>query len=1021
MNNKIIRIASLIFIMCGISFLIVTSYIDLSNSKAPEHFVSAGLIDLSKIEDFNHLVKLDGEWKFYENELIHDAQSIEESKKIFVTVPGKWNRYETGRKEPKSFGYGTFHLRIQLSETQINQMVGLKIQNIGMSNKVIINDQVISMSGKPGIDRNSYEMGNVPKYVFYYPEKTELDVLIQVTNFDYSPYSGIVSSILFGPQEVLENTRITAYGYELVFLGASLAVGFVFFMVFLFRIKRTYLLYFSMYIISSGLYVLTHGEKIWFHLFPTFDYLIFAKIQYFSAALAISFFIGYLYTSFPEVFKNRMTKALLLVSFAFYPAVLFPLSIQSNISSIQIAFYIAVMLYSVYGSVKSILHEHTYSVYFVGIILSTAFMGREGIYLVLGKGKVGLWMLLAQFTWILIHASLIAGRLSKTFDLVEEQSKELIRMDQLKDEFLAKLSYALRAPLMGISNVTKLYIEQEEDTLSYSRGVKLSQIQDFSRRLTRLVNDMTDISKIKEGKLTLELSVIQMNRFLRKVATSMAVAYKDDGARIVFDIEDSIPMIRADQDRMKQIIFCLMDHAVLNSKNNPITLSGRGNTESVEISVRYPEESSQSNKHNELFEPFSQQNDLGMESGLGLSIAKQLTELMGGIIEVKHIESGEISITVIFPAYKSRVEVDEIAVTEIQSSQGETFNDIEEQTLATPYSIKTAGQSTVIVADESPTNLKLIVDMLVHHNYSVIAVDNGHDVMKQLQLNPSTDLVVIDYWMQDPSGLEICRKLREVYSRDDLPILMLTTTIDPSVVERALLSGANDFLYKPYQANELIARVHSLVQVKKTLALTTSYELAFLHAQIKPHFLYNALNTIAEYCETEPHEAGRLIISLSKYLRGTLDFENISSFVTVEKELSLVKAYLNIEMARFDKLEVAFDVDDNITVSLPSLTLQTLVENAVKHGVTKIVAGGKVTISIKQLDDGVIFTVEDNGVGMDLEKLDISNKTSEKRNSIGLYNINTRLLKIYGKELIIESTPGLGTKASFVIPNGGSL
>lgn len=203
--------------------------------------------------------------------------------------------------------------------------------------------------------------------------------------------------------------------------------------------------------------------------------------------------------------------------------------------------------------------------------------------------------------------------------------------------------------------------------------------------------------------------------------------------------------------------------------------------------------------------------------------------------------------------------------------------------------------------------------------------------------------------------------------------------------------------------------------------MTTSYELAFLHAQIKPHFLYNALNTIAEYCETDPHEAGKLIISLSKYLRGTLDFENVSSFVTIEKELSLVKAYLNIEKARFDNLEVAFDIDDALSISLPPLTLQILVENAVKHGVTKLVTGGKVTISVKQREDGVMFIVEDNGVGMDIKQLDLTSKSSEKRTSIGLYNINTRLFKLYGEGIKIESTLGVGTKASFIIPNGGNL
>lgn len=1009
MKDKIIRIASLVFIGGMIVLLLFTSYRDLVDSGTQEHLVSGGFLDLSERKDFDEPIKLDGEWEYYENVLLNDVKSIDEASKRYVTVPGEWNDYVPTRKEPKSFGYGTFHLRIQLSEAQMRQIVGLKIQNIGMSNKVLVNGQVVTTSGNPGVDQNSYEIGNVPNCVFFSPKKSEIDVLIQVSNFDYTPYSGIVSSILFGPQEVLEKTKITAFGNELLFLGASLAVGLIFLVLFIFRRKEKYLLYFSMYTLTGAFYILTHGEKIWFHLFPAFDYLLFTKLQYLSAAMNISLFLGYLYTSFPEVFKSKTTKYLAFSSLGFFPVAVFPLAFQSSVSSIQILFYIGVMLYSVYGCIKGILYKLSYTMYFVLIIFPTLFVVRESIYLVLGKGEVGIGILLAQFMWILAHALLIAVRFSKTYDLAEAQSKELVRMDQLKDEFLTKLSHELRTPLIGVSNITKLYMEQEEGSLTPAQANRLSQILDFTRRLSRLVNDMTDLSKIKEGKLALELSPIQMDKFLRDAVESMDIVYQEGGAKIVFDIQDDIPRIKADKDRIKQILFNLIENAMLSKKNNSITIGGRGLGESVKLSISYQ------------VEPFAQQSDHTNGSALGLSIVKQLTDLMGGTIEAHPAEDGEGRISIIFPAYTTGTDRDEGVDPESQHKEEGQHRAPEKEQLSIPYICKTAGQSTIIIADESHTNLQLVADILVNHNYSVVGVDRGQDVINQIKRNPDTDLVIIDYMMQDPSGVELSRKLRELYSRDELPILMLTTTINQSDVERALLSGSNDFLYKPFQANELVARVNSLVQIKKSMTLTTSYELAFLQAQIKPHFLYNAFNTIAECCETDSREAGKLIISLSKYLRGTLDFENISSFVSVEKELALVKAYITIELARFDNLEVEFDVDEEINISLPSLTLQTLVENAVKHGATKIVTGGKVKISVKQGKDGVLFTVEDNGVGMNLHKLDLSNEPSHKRNSVGLYNINTRLVKLYGTGLTFESTLGIGTKISFLIPEGSNL
>lgn len=425
MESNLKRLVMLVLIGSVVSFILLSSYLDLNESSTPTHYASSGIIDLSEIISFEQPIELDGEWEFYDNQLINNVEEINDANKLIVIVPGKWNEYATTRSEPKSFGFGTFHLRVKLSETQINQIYGFKIQNIGMSNKVIINGQVISNSGKPDVNHKAYEMGNVPNYVYYYPETTDLDILVQVSNFDYRPYSGIVSSIQFGPQAVIERSKIAAYGYELFFVGVSIAVSLIFLVLYLFRPKEKYLLYFFLYSLSSTLFVLTHGEKLWFHIFPEFDYLFFTKIQYFSAAINISFFIYYLYYSFPEVFMNKITQFIGIISLVFYPAMLFSLEIQSSVSSFQIVFYTLVMLYSVYGCIIGIIEKNSYTVYFVLIIFSTLFMVRQAIYLVLGNGEVAFWVVLAQLIWILVHSVLIATRLSKTYDLVEAQSKKL--------------------------------------------------------------------------------------------------------------------------------------------------------------------------------------------------------------------------------------------------------------------------------------------------------------------------------------------------------------------------------------------------------------------------------------------------------------------------------------------------------------------------------------------------------------------------------------------------------------------
>ncbi len=194
-------------------------------------------------------------------------------------------------------------------------------------------------------------------------------------------------------------------------------------------------------------------------------------------------------------------------------------------------------------------------------------------------------------------------------------------------------------------------------------------------------------------------------------------------------------------------------------------------------------------------------------------------------------------------------------------------------------------------------------------------------------------------------------------------------------------------------------------------------ETAYLSAQMKPHFLYNALTAIAENCETAPEEAGRLILSLSKYLRQTLDYDNLNGFVPLKKELELVYAYTSIEKARFDNIEIIFDLPDSLpSIQIPPLTLQPLVENAIKHGLRRKKEGGHVVVRAEYREDKVEFLVEDNGIGIPDDTLKNLAVLPNGSVSIGLYNINTRLIRLYGNGLSIKSEIGTGTSVSFEIP-----
>lgn len=208
------------------------------------------------------------------------------------------------------------------------------------------------------------------------------------------------------------------------------------------------------------------------------------------------------------------------------------------------------------------------------------------------------------------------------------------------------------------------------------------------------------------------------------------------------------------------------------------------------------------------------------------------------------------------------------------------------------------------------------------------------------------------------------------------------------------------------------------VRIKTAEETANLNEIMFLQAQIKPHFLYNTLNVIASLCRIDSSRARMLILDLSSYLHHTFSYKPDSYQSSLEAELEYVKAYVNIEQARFkDKINVIYDIAEVKDAIVPAMSIQPLVENAIRHGLRKGVGYGTVTLRILELDNKLQIEVEDDGIGLTEDQVDIIN-IGEKSLSggIGLININRRLKMLYGSELKVESILGKGTCFSFNIP-----
>ncbi|MDR3563909.1 MAG: sensor histidine kinase [Negativicutes bacterium] len=210
-----------------------------------------------------------------------------------------------------------------------------------------------------------------------------------------------------------------------------------------------------------------------------------------------------------------------------------------------------------------------------------------------------------------------------------------------------------------------------------------------------------------------------------------------------------------------------------------------------------------------------------------------------------------------------------------------------------------------------------------------------------------------------------------------------------------------------------------LASLEQMAELAANAELKALRAQINPHFLFNALNTIVSLCRTSPEEARRLIIELSDFFRRSL--KSARDFVTLKEELEHVDSYLNLEKARFgSRLTIVKELDEEVlNILIPAFTLQPLVENAIKHGLLPKEQGGTVTISAAKSGHHVEIFISDDGQGIAQPQLtQVLVNGYGKGAGVGLSNVNDRLKNLYGPQhaLQIDSAEGEGTTVRFIIP-----
>ncbi|GIP40491.1 hypothetical protein J31TS4_37710 [Paenibacillus sp. J31TS4] len=988
-----------------------------------------GVLDLSGYSlEQEGPVELLGEWEFYRGQLLtpeqfgpgRSAEAEEPRLTGYVGIPGKWNDYISEEPGRHATGYGTFRLRVQLGADS-GAVYGVHTNNIRTANKLYLNGQLAGQSGTPGAGPAATAANNIPYTAYAASDGDQVEILVQIANYSYSS-GGMIYPILFGTTQDIGNSREWGAFGDLVSAVGFALLGVYFLVLYRLRPGENALLYLGLFCLAGFVYTLTHGEKLIGELLPGLSYEAVLRTQLVATAFVYFSLLHYVAASLPTVVHRRVlmlsktVTALLLAGPLFLPTLVFAkYEVPILVYSLLVVCYVG---YALLKGLRLSAEDTGYLLISVESILVVLLDRILNVFGVLDNRYLAAYEMLI---FVIAQSLLLAKRHARSFVEVEDLSRKLLTLDGLKDEFLANTSHELRTPLHGILNIAESMLDGAAGPVTAKQAGNLGMIVSTGRRLTFLIQDLLDFAKLKHGELKLRPQPVDVDAAVYTVLEVIEHTTGGRDLRFVRHIPDDLPAVHMDEDRLRQILYNLLGNAVKFTLRGEIRVTAARTGEMVKLSVADTGIGIAEDRLPGIFQAFDQAGSSVDPSyggtGLGLSITKKLVELGGGRIWVES-RLGEGSVFhFTLPAASGRSEAVSGRAAAMEAAAG--LEGAAAGPAADPppaVEAREPFETAVLIVDDDPVNLQALRGLLASEPCEVIAVHSGAEALEELAANPLVALVITDWMMPGMSGLELSRAIRERFSLSDLPILMLTARSRPEDIQVGFQAGINDFLSKPVDGRELRARVRTLLELQRSVRQAVRTEMAFLQAQIKPHFLYNVLNTLIAICPSDPQATTRLLIELSKYLRGSFDFQNRDQLIPLHKEMELVESFLALEKARFEeRLRVEIQVKAPPQLLIPPLTIQPIVENAVRHGIMRRASGGLIRLTVEEKGGGLAVTVADDGVGIEPQRLQELLAGSKSAGGVGLLNIHRRLMTLYGEGLLLESEPGRGTTVRFKV------
>lgn len=1001
---------------------------------------TSSVFDFSVMPDSKEFyTELDGEWNFFEKMLLTPNEVKEQLKHGIgrtVSLPSSFEK-QTG----ENHSFGTYSTTVKIADEYVGETLAIHIPYQYSAYKLFVDQTEIARNGIVGQDAASHVAEMAPRTGYFIAQSNEVLLTMHVSSFDHIR-GGFENPIYIGEASVVSKKFNTNMTSTLFMNGCIFIIG-IFMILFAWYRRQEHVFFifglFAMLISVRALFAVPFYYTL---IFLNMSWLWGTRLEYILTEATSMLYVILLWKWHEKEFSKKIMYGLVAIHLAlmFTTLVTQPVFFQSLFFKV---YYLTIptffyLMYVIYKSVRN--NNRTAKINVIGMILIFfAFFNDFAIGNNWYQGST--LMLPAVAVYVMIHVILMSKNFADSVQKTEQQNEQLLALNasneelaiqlqkemKKKDDFLANTSHEIRNPLHGIINITQSILRNRSHQLDEKTEKDLKLQLTIGHHMSWTLEDLLDITRLKEHRIHLHRESLYMQSISAGVVDMLKVLIENKNIEMEVRIPSNFPCVSADKNRLIQILFNLLHNAVKYTHEGIVIIDGDIKEGMAHIHITDTGIGMDEKTLRTIFEPYEQGDSsitaIGGGLGLGLSICQQLVEMHGGIIRASSVLGEGSVFTFTLPLAEESFEKQTAAPTS-------SFIDISELPIKeTPFVMHnamikaftknsaTSYKTRILAVDDDPVNLQVLTKILSENQYEVEVVSSGKEALKKLEWK-EWDLIISDVMMPKMSGYDLTRSIREKFSISELPILLLTARSNPKDIYTGFLAGANDYVTKPVDAVELNVRVQSLTNLKASINERLSMEAAWLQAQIRPHFVLNTLNAIVSLSEIDTSRMARLIEKFAQYLQSSFYLKNIDKVVPLETELDLLESYLYIEKERFgNRLHIKWEIDEVKDVMIPPLSIQTLVENAVNHGVLKKVAGGLITIRISKENDYTEISVIDDGVGMDEEKVqEIFTLQSDRKKGIGIINTEQRLKRLYGKGLQVKSAPGVGTTITFTVP-----